>query len=185
MSWKQQIPPEAILDPNNYWSRAGPNEDGGTVVGYSPKDTLWINARWQFNVTGMYQFPLGINFAANFFGREGYPQSYYVSTPRGPVDNARPRILIGKIDQFRLDNVYQLDLRLEKTFNIGRVSITPTAECFNVTNNNTVLQRESRVGTVDFDDDTGELLFDQSSAFNQIIEVQSPRIVRVGLRVAF
>ena len=184
LDWKQNIPPDAILEPNNRWTLAGQNENGGTVVGYSPKDTLWINARWQFNVTGMYQFPWGISASANFFAREGYPQSYYFNMPRDPELGSITRILIGKIDQYRLDNVYQLDLRLEKTFNIGTVGITPMAECFNITNNNTVLQRESRTGTVSYDDN-GNPVFTQSGAFNQILETQSPRILRLGMRVSF
>jgi outer membrane receptor protein involved in Fe transport len=183
--WTQDIPPEAILNPNNDWGLGGQNTDGGTVVGYSGKNTTWVNARWQFNVTGLYQFPLGINLGANFFGREGYPQSYYV---RGcarcaDIDGTRYRNLIGNIDSFRLDNVYDLDLRLEKTFQVGGVSLSATAECFNITNNNTVLQRVSRVG--DFDSRPGRNTFTQNSAFNQILETQSPRILRLGGRVSF
>lgn len=179
--WTQDIPEEALLDPNNRWNLAGQNEDGGTVVGYSGKDTLWISARWQFNVTGLYQFPLGINFSANFFGREGYPQSYYVRSRQFDLDGARALNLIGDIDQFRLDDVYQLDLRLEKDFRIGPVTVTGTAEVFNVTNEGTVLQRASRVGDYNFNNGT----FTQNSLFNEIIETQSPRILRVGARVSF
>lgn len=185
-SWKQNIPPEAILDPNNQWLLAGQNEDGGTVVGYSGKSTLWINAHWQFNVSALYQLPLGINVGANFFGREGYPQSYYI---RSRIDDAyRQRVLrrnlVGKIDQFRLDNVYELDLRLEKTFNVGQLGLSLIAECFNVTNNDTVLQRESRVGDWNFNADPGHE-FTKYSLFNQIIETQSPRILRLGARITF
>jgi len=180
-SWKQHVPPEAILDPNNRWNLAGPNEDGGTVVGYSGKSTLWINARWQFNLSALYQLPYGINIGANFFGREGYPQSYYIRTQRADIDGSRIRNLVGKIDQFRLDNVYELDLRLEKTFAIGSLGLSAIAECFNVTNNNTVLQRESRVGDWSVRDQE----FTQYDFFNQIIETQSPRILRLGARITF
>jgi hypothetical protein len=44
-----------------------------------------------------------------------------------------------------------------------------------------VLQRESRVGTWDFDDNT----LTPYSFFNQIIETQSPRIWRFGARITF
>jgi hypothetical protein len=179
--WTQNIPPEAILDPNNNWSLGGPNEDGGTVVGYSGKSTLWINARWQFNLAALYQFPWGINLGANFFGREGYPQSYYIRAGEFDIDGSRKLNLNGKIDQFRLDNVYQLDVRLEKTFQLGLMALSLIGEVFNVTNNNTVLQRESRIGTWDFDEGT----LSQYSFFNQIIETQSPRIWRFGARITF
>ena len=181
-NWTQDIPPEAILEPNNRWDLGGQNENGGTVVGFSGKSTLWINARWQFNVAALYQLPLGLNLGANFFGREGYPQSYYVRT-RVADPNLGSRILNlnGHIDDFRLDNVYELDLRLDKTFLLGQVAITPSAEVFNITNNGTVLQRESRIGDFRVSNQT----FTQYAFFNQILETQSPRILRLGLRVSF
>jgi len=175
-------PQEAILDPNNRWNYAGQNEDGGTVVGYSGKTSVWVNSRWQFNVSGLYQLPLGINASANFFGREGYPQSYYVRARRADLDGVRTRNLVGKIDEYRLDNVYELDLRLEKTFQVGKIALTAVAECFNVTNNNTALERVSRAG--DWDTRNGGK-FTQNSDFNKITEAQSPRILRLGARVAF
>ncbi|MGH9366476.1 MAG: TonB-dependent receptor [Thermoanaerobaculia bacterium] len=180
-SWKQSIPPEAILDPNNRWLLGGQNEDGGAVVGYSSKDTIWINARWQFNVAGLYQGPWGINFAANFFGREGYPQSYRIRSRQRDVDGARTSNLIGRIDDFRLANVYSLDLRLEKAFHIGPLTFTPMAECFNVTNAGTILQRESYLGDYNFNNET----FIQDDNFNTILETQSPRIWRFGARISF
>jgi hypothetical protein len=185
--WTQDIPTEAILDPNNHWILAGQNEDEGTIVGYSGKDTVWVNARWQFNVNGLYQLPWGINFSANFFGREGYPQSYYVRSRQFDVDGLRKRNLVGKIDQFRLDDVYQLDLGIKKDFQLGPVVLSAFADVFNVTNENTVLQRESRVGDWDFEAEGTEddPFFDQYSFFNQIIEVQSPRILRLGARISF
>ena len=93
---------------------------------------------------------------------------------------SRPRILIGEVDTFRLENVYQLDLRLEKAFKFGPVVFTPTIELFNATNNNTVLQRYERVGN--YNVDSG---FEQDPKFNRIEEIQSPRIVRLGARIAF
>jgi hypothetical protein len=179
-NWTQNIPPNAILDPNNHWDLGGQNENGGQVVGYSGKTYTWINARWQFNVSGLYQLPLGINLGANLFGREGYPQSYYVRSRQFDA-GTRYTNLIGKIDQYRLDNVYEFDVRLDRAFQLGGVSLTPSVEVFNVTNNNAVLERVGRVGDYNFQTDT----FIPNSAFNHIVETQSPRILRLGLRVSF
>ena len=185
--WTQNISPaDVALDPNNDWGRAGQNTDGGTVVGYSGKSTTWVSSRWQFNMTGMYQFPLGINLGANLFGREGFPQSYYVRTCSrcADIDGTRYRNLVSNIDTYRLDNVYQLDLHLEKAFNLGPVVFTALAEVFNVTNNAAVLQRVSNAGTWNFDADPGEE-FSPNGTFDQIFEVQSPTILRLGARIAF
>jgi len=85
------------------------------------------------------------------------------------------------VDDFRYDNVYQLDLRLSKNFQIGQVTFIPSAEIFNVANSATILQRYQRVG--DYRASTGE--FTQNDFFNQILEVQSPRILRLGISVNF
>lgn len=179
--FRQFITQADITDPNNLWGVGGQNDNNTLAVGYSSKAYLFINGSWQFNVTGLYQFPLGVNLGANFFGRQGYPFLPYVRVLTGDIADNRPRILIGKAGDFRLDNLYQLDLRLEKTFTIGRVAITPAAEVFNVINSGTVLQRYSRVGT--WDNSTGTLKTDLN--FNSIQETQSPRILRLGMRVAF
>jgi outer membrane receptor protein involved in Fe transport len=179
--WTQDIPDEAILDPNNRWALGGQNDDGGTVVGYSGKDTVWVNSRWQFNVTALYQLPWDINVSANFFGREGFPQTYYIRSQQFDIDGSRTQNLVDKIDSYRLDDVYEIDVRLEKTFKLGPVDISPAVEVFNVTNEDTVLQRANRVGNYNFNTNA----FVRNTLFNDIVETQSPRIVRVGARVSF
>jgi hypothetical protein len=188
-SFKQHLKAESIQDPNNLWDLGGQNcgsvpQSSCLAAGWSSRDSVFLNGSWQFNVNALYQGPWGINLGANFFGRQGFPNPYYVRV-RGVEDaagiNQTYFIQIDQIDTFRYDDVYQLDLRLAKTFNIGPVAVTPAAEVFNVTNNNTVLQRYQRTG--DFRASTGR--FTQNDFFNQIIEVQSPRILRLGLNVTF
>jgi hypothetical protein len=59
--------------------------------------------------------------------------------------------------------------------------VTPAAEVFNVINSNTVLQRYSRVGQ--WDNRSGTLSTDD--LFDTIQETQSPRILRLGIRMSF
>ena len=186
-SFKNHLQAESIQDPNNLWDLGGQNcgsvpQSSCLAAGWSSRNSVFLNGSWQFNVNALYQGPWGITVGANFFGRQGFPNPYYVRV-RGVEDaagfNQTYFIQIDQIDTFRYDNVYQLDFRLAKTFNIGPVSVTPAAELFNATNNNTVLQRYQRVG--DYRD--GE--FNQNDFFNDIIEVQSPRILRLGINVNF
>jgi hypothetical protein len=188
--WKQYVTSASLLNPNNDWFLGAPNTDGGLAVGYG-RNTIWFNARWQFNLTGLYQAPLGINLGANFFGKEGNPASYYVRTrirsgnAAGVLASFDNRNTIGNLDDFRLDNIYDLDLRLERPFQIGAVSITPSIDVFNVTNNAAVLQRDNRVGTYTTENKSNPSNFQANTLFNRIIETQSPRILRLGLRVSF
>jgi len=186
-----RLSPDSIQDPNNYWYQNGftgqncgsPPQSSCPAVGFSSKDSVFINANWQFNVGAVYQAPYGIEFGLNLFGRQGYPNPYYVRTRARDAAGITHTyaILIDQVDTYRYADVFELDFRLAKTFNIGGVSITPAAELFNVANSGTVLQRYQRTGT--FRESTGE--FTQSQFFNQILEVQSPRILRLGISVNF
>ncbi len=94
-SFKQYITPQSITNPNNLWASGGQNQNGVPAVGYSSKAYVFIDADWQFNVTGLYQGPWGINLGANFYGRQGYPMPYYVRTRTRDVSNQRVNLLIG------------------------------------------------------------------------------------------
>ena len=185
-NFTQRLDTAAIDNPNNLWGGTNcgsPAQSSCIATGWSSKTSVFINANWQFNLNALYQGPFGINLGANFFGRQGYPNPYYVRTRATDAADISHRYLIqiGNADDFRYDNVYQLDLRLSKTFQVGRVTIVPAAEVFNVANANTILQRYQRVG--DYRASTGE--FTQNDFFNQILEVQSPRILRLGINVNF
>jgi hypothetical protein len=188
-SFKNYLTAASIQDPNNLWGQGGQNcgsppQTSCLAAGFSSKQSVFLNGSWQFNINGLYQAPFGFELGANFFGRQGYPNPYYVRV-RGVVDAAGVSntylIQIANLDTYRYDNVYQLDLRVARPINVSGVLITPTAEIFNVANGNTVLQRYQRTGDYRVSKGT----FTQNQFFNQILEVQSPRILRLGLTVNF
>jgi len=135
-----------------------------------------LNSKWQFNVVGMYQFPLGFNFAANVYGRQGYPILWWqrVASSETP-DGLRRDVVVSDADSQRYDNVYEVDLRVEKVSTIfQQATLTLSVDCFNVTNQNTILQRNNRLG-----------LSSTTNGTNTIREIQSPRIFRFGARISF
>jgi hypothetical protein len=189
-NWNQHGGPNSCYDPTS--DRGGNNELWpGTTIGIQTGSTcagndiaalpagaasgarneVFLNSRWMFNVAGLYQLPAGFSVAANFFGREGYPYiNYYRFDPGdglGPRDN-----IITSLGQYRYGDVYELDLRLEKVITVKPLEITLSADVFNAANSGTVLQRNARV-------DLGP------GVYNQIIEMQSPRVVRFGARLSF
>jgi hypothetical protein len=138
-------------------------------LGSGGKSRVYINSSWNFNIGGLYELPLGFNIAGNFYGREGYPQAlHYVVNPGDGLGSRN--VVIGKLDDFRYENVYNLDLRLEKIVNISPLQVALSADVFNVLNDGTVLQRQNQVNL---------------TSFGQIFETQSPRVVRLGARVSF
>ena len=177
-SFRQYLTPQSLQNPNNLaepWiDGIGPNDNGGLANGI-------ISASWQFNISGLYQGPWGLSFGANFFGRQGYPNPYYVqAVTRDPYGYLN--MLIGRVGDYRYANVYEVDFRLQESFEIGPVTVIPSVEIFNVTNENTVLSRDQGVGAYDLAADPH---FQENPSFNQIILTQSPRIVRLALQVNF
>jgi carboxypeptidase family protein/TonB-dependent receptor-like protein len=150
------------------------------VVGYrstgsGDKGSVFLSSKWQFYLNAMYQLPLGFNIAGAFFGREGYPLNWYRRVA-GAGNSETRDVAVSELDDQRYDNVYDLDLRLEKVVPItSTASVTISADVFNVTNEDTVLQRFNRLNR------TGLAVGNT----NDIKEIQSPRVWRFGLRVAF
>ncbi len=186
-SFRQSLTPGSIQDPNNLWM-SGPNDNGGLAGGQNLGP--FLNGSWQFNVSGLYQGPWGLAFGVNVFGRQGYPKPYRVAVNTndaltGPLD-----ILIDRVDTYRYDNVYELDFRLQKSVAIGPVAVTLAAELFNVANANTVLQSEQTVGTYDAPGGypggrPPPPAFTPLTSFGQIVQIQSPRILRLSLQADF
>ena len=192
MNWKQHESAGSCfgVDPtnqrfNSFVSSCG---DGEIVAprstGSGSKGNVYLNSKWQFNVGGLYQLPLGFNVAANLYGRQGYPQVNTIGLNPGDGLGTRT-VLINNIDSKRLDNVYNLDFRVEKVINVSVMNVTLSLDIFNATNTGTVLQRNNAV-TLTCDPTTHLNCVTLPTATNQSIqEVQAPRVVRAGARITF
>ena len=76
----------------------------------------------------------GSSSGATLFGRQGYPFPVYRTCPLG-LDGSRQRVLVSpELDTFRLDDLWNLDLRAAKTFRFDRASFEVIADLFNVMN---------------------------------------------------
>ena len=148
---------------------------GGNGIGGS--SNTYLNSKWQFNVSGLYQLPLGFNVAGNFYGRQGYPLPYFVTVVTDGSPLGLKNAAIGASDATRLDNLYQLDLRVEKTIGLfnNQANVTLSADLFNALNGNAILERRN---------DATEIAAGHGSA-NKIATIQSPRILRFGARLTF
>ena len=109
-----------------------------------------------------------INVAGNYNLRQGYPFPQAVQTPSRANRAGTANVLLDTMGDVRLDNVYTLDLRVDKAFTFGTVRFTPSMDIFNVTNVNTVLARRRLQG---------------ASNANNISGIVAPRVIRFGIRV--
>jgi len=137
--------------------------------GGSGRATFYTTPRWQIYANALVQLPLGLELSGAVFGREGQAVPEYIIGSGGRDGNLNI-LATTAIDARRYDNVWDFDLRLAKVVKAGPTAITFSAEAFNIFNSGTVLQVFRRV---------------DSSSFNRIDEILSPRILRFGARVSF
>ncbi len=188
--WTWSQPASANIDPTQ--SIAGPNTQPGLATGgvlngapvlqssgtgSGSKGSVFVNSTWSYSLNALYQVapdrPWGFNVAGNLTGRQGYPIVRFARVFRSTInDNPSTgiNIPVTGVDRERYADIRQLDLRLEKDFNFADFGFTLGVDCFNVTNQSTVLQRNGRLRTATSDN---------------VQEIVSPRIFRLGLKLHY
>jgi hypothetical protein len=185
-SWNEYFDaPDAIMDPTatasasgsfSNLTASGPLVNGGAVVISSTgsgKSGLYLVApKYTVSANGLYQGPWGINLGGNMAARQGYGEPWFRSRVNAhDALVATKSVLLGpSADATRLAGVVELDGRIEKMFKFQRTSIGLDFDVFNILNRATTLgiQYDAR-----------------STIYNQILEIQNPRIARLGLRLTF
>jgi hypothetical protein len=140
-------------------------QSGGSGAG-----EIFIDARWQFNASALYQLPWQhIDVAANVFGRQGYPYVLYEPVSLGR-DGSQNVMVVPTIDTLRYKNLWDGDVRVSKHFMLQRMDVQLVGDLFNVMNANTELVRVRNLA---------------SPTFGQLAQNLSPRILRIGVKVGF
>jgi len=145
------------------------------VSGGSGKTGVFPYAEWTFRMSGVYQWPWDISTGAFVRYQQGFPLPLFAQITNGNLfafyaPNSR-LVPLTTVDQIRYDNIFTLDLNVQKVFelsNYGRITVA--MDIFNVTNQNTIVQRQRRTTT---------------STFNALQENLSPRAVRFGFKYSF
>ncbi len=146
--------------------------DGGVVApesGGSGVRGIYVNSRWMFKLSGLYQLPMGFNVAAVFTAREGYVMPTDVRVNRsGPGWSS---VYNGQFGDDRLPNFWVLNLRAEKVFQVSETSsVIVSADAFNITNSAHVLKQQTRI---------------TSDTFEDTLRILNPRVMRFGIRFTF
>jgi hypothetical protein len=153
-------------DPTNLANRNGFQYDylsAGSGLG-----NVYVNAKWLFKVSGMYQAPYSINVSAFYNARQGYPFEASIQSPSRPNGGGIATLLLDGVGENRLPNYQNLDFHVDRPVRFGTMRLVPSLDVFNVLNGNTVqaLQRVQNAATA-----------------NQISAIVAPRVVRLGLKV--
>ena len=152
-------------DPMNRDRRDGFQYDYATAG--SGLGNVYVNAKWLFKISGLYNLPCDFNVSAFYNARQGYPFEPLMLIARGNgAGNAN--VLLDNVGENRLPNYQNLDFHVERPITFGRTHFVPSMDVFNITNNNTVqaLQRQQNAATA-----------------NNISAVVAPRVLRFGVRV--
>lgn len=180
--WTQSVGPDAIVDPSPLLSNSTNSFDscsvcdGSTVASGGGIGNNYMNARWAYSLTGVYQLPWQFSVGAALNGREGYLIPYRVQFRDRREGTQKNLLVSSSFDDSRLPNVTNLDLRLAKDIMFGSFGLNLSVDVFNVLNTHTVLDRNT---LLDVGAD-GTL-----PQYNHISTLMSPRIVRFGARVKF
>jgi hypothetical protein len=153
-------------DPSNRGARDGFQYDyltAGSGIG-----NVYINAKWLFKVSGVYELPFAFNVSAFYNARQGYPQEVSVQTPSRPNGAGQIDVLLDPVGDRRLPNYQNLDFHVERPVRVQSIRFIPSLDVFNLGNGNTVQAIRSR---------------QNAANANQIQAILAPRVLRFGIRV--
>jgi len=149
------------------------DNDGDVVVEQALGDRIFLNSRWSFDVFALYQLaprrPWGFDAALHLRGREGFPIPYSV-TAVGSDGSVQGVQVTPRTDTFRLEDVYTVDLRLQKELPLGPLRAALSLDAFNLLDEGYVLQRETQLN---------------SPQGGAVRETLSPRVFRFGVRLSW
>ena len=152
----------------------------GVLRALQPALTTWLwrpNQRylgegetsiWNYKLVGRYVFPYDIGISASYKLQSGfnYPRELSVNLPNAGAET----IPAEPFDTNRAPNVGIFDVRVEKSFAVGRPGrITGMLDIFNLTNSDVVTNARTRSG----------------SRYLEVISLLDPRTVRFGIRWEF
>jgi hypothetical protein len=156
-------------DPTNRKNRDGNQYD--YLTGGSGLGGIFVNAKWLFKASGMYQAPFGFNVSAFYNARQGYlfEQGELVNVA-GRSNLAAPTVFVplDPIGDNRLPNYQNLDFHVDRRFRFGTASFLPTLDIFNLANSNTVQAIR---------------ITQNATNANQIQSILAPRVMRFGVKV--
>jgi hypothetical protein len=135
---------------------------------------IFINSRWMFKLSGLYQLPWGVNLSAVFQAREGYVIPYRVQTYLGASSGGLGWVNMyeggKKFGDDRLKTFSILNLGLEKVFKISdNTNATVFIDWYNVTNKQATLKVDNNIGPTK----------------DNILMVTNPGNFQFGIRVNF
>jgi len=158
------------------WSTMIHGSGGGRNFVYRPFDMLFgdngkeTSTLWNYKLVGRYVLPFDVGFSGSWKVQSGFNYARTISVTL-PVEGAQT-IRVQPVNTNRYPSVAILDLRLDKSFDMGKFGkIQPMLDVFNTMN--------SGVPTTVRTTNTA------TAPFNDVTAILNPRVIRFGLRFNF
>jgi Carboxypeptidase regulatory-like domain/TonB-dependent Receptor Plug Domain len=155
-------------DPTNRIVREGGQYD--YLTSGSGIANVYVNAKWLFKLSGLYQLPFDINVSAFYNARQGYPLERGILSPSRLFGAGTVFIVQDKVGDERLPTYQNLDFHVERPVRVMNVRFIPSVDVFNLANSDIV---QAIRGT------------QNAANANQIQAIVAPRVVRFGVRVSW
>ncbi len=131
-----------------------------------------LDSPWQFKMSGLYEFPYGVNVSGSFQAVTGLPDRQTVRASRSTFGLNQSSVTVEAAPQgeIRFPNVYMLDFSVRKDLEISEsLTVQHVLDILNVGNINTVTDWSNRLG----------------SNFHRVDEIVIGRMIKFGLNVNF
>jgi Carboxypeptidase regulatory-like domain len=161
-------PVGSYQDPSNIVQRNGYQYD--YLTSGSGLGNVYINSKWLFKLSGLYELPGRVNVSAFYNARQGYPYERFILSPSRANGAGTVNILLDNVGASRLPNYQNLDFHAERPMSLESVRIVPSIDLFNLFNSNTV---QAIRGT------------QNATTANNIQAIVAPRVLRAGFRVSW
>jgi hypothetical protein len=136
-------------------------ESGGSGIG-----NVFQNSKWLVKVNGRVQLPWQVNLAANMASRQGFPFPQSILTPNRANGGGQAQVQLDPMGELRYDSTFSADLRVDRPFRFGTVTLIPAIDIFNLTNANTVAAQNRQQAAANA---------------NAISGILAPRVARFGI----
>jgi hypothetical protein len=142
----------------------------------SGKSNVFAYSEWGVKGSAIYELPFDASVGTFVKYQQGFPYIIWATVddnfgPTYVYSGDSKAILLEDIGSRRFGNVFTLDVSFQKRFNVGNYGkFILSADFFNLTNTNTILNRRNDV---------------TSGLFGTIVENVSPRAIRFGARFQY
>ncbi len=153
---------------------------GGAGFPTTPNDQKEKTDFWTYNfkMSGTVEPGLGLRVTPVFRYQQGYP---YARGVTGTLNYGSQAVQAEPLGTFRLENIMQLDFRLDKRFKLtDRITLSAIVDVFNALNANTELNIRHTTGRLTISE-TGQSI----PAFQTPITILPPRIARFSARISW